>query len=114
MSTVRMTAAQAALSTEIAALMAIHQELGASPEVLTLPAGEAVAVVTEAAQDVGTDPESPAVVLNRQVSAWIPDPDGDTIAVVSVASPSWPDWEHVCDLALGIFDSFGWETGAPA
>lgn len=59
-------------------------------------------------------PAAPAVVLNRQVSAWIPEPDGDTIAVVSVASPSWPDWEHVCDLALGIFDSFGWENGVLA
>jgi hypothetical protein len=111
---VRMTASQSALSTEIAALMTIHQELGASPQVLTLPAGEAVAVVTEEAQDVGTDPAVPAVVLNRQVSVWIPEPDGDTIAVVSVASPSWPDWEHVCDLALGVFDSFGWEDGTPA
>jgi hypothetical protein len=111
---IRMTASGAALSKEIAALMTIHQEQGAAPEVLTLPAGEAVAVVTEEAHDVGTDPASPVVVLNRQVSVWIPEPDGDTIAVVSVASPSWPDWDHICDLALGIVDSFSWEAGAPA
>lgn len=109
-----MTASHASLSTEIAALIKIHQERGDFAQALTLPAGQAVAVVTEAAQAVGKDAESQAVVLSRQVAAWIPQPDGDTIAVVSVASPSWPDWEHVCDLALGIFDSFGWEIGMPA
>lgn len=110
----RMTTSHAAVNTEIAALLEVHEQRGAFAQALTLPAGLAVAVVTEEAQAAGKDADSPAVVLNRQVAAWIPEPDGDTIAVVSVASPSWPDWEHVCDLALGIFDSFGWETGTQA
>ena len=54
----------------------------------------------------------PLPVLQRQLLAWIPDPAGSAVAVVGVASNSWPDWAHVCDLALDVFESVSWDSPA--
>jgi hypothetical protein len=79
-------------------------------EALTLPAGPAVVVVDESMQELPTgEATDPAVILTRRATAWIPDPDGTTVGIVSVISPSWQDWAHTCDLALDVFDSFSWE-----
>jgi hypothetical protein len=51
----------------------------------------------------------PIMLRSRQWTAWIPDPDGTTIAIISVTSPSVPDWPHVADLAADVFDSFAWQ-----
>lgn len=75
---------------------------------IRLPAGPAAVVVTEE-QNVLVVDEVPTRVLTRQLTAWVPDPEGTTIGVVSVMTNSFQDWEHVCGLGLDIFDSFGWE-----
>jgi hypothetical protein len=103
----------------IRGLRDLHTGQGADTvETVTLPAGPAVVVVEESTQELpadggaepGADPGAePAVILTRRATAWIPDPDGTTVAVVSVISPSWQDWAHTCDLALDIFDSVSWE-----
>lgn len=73
-----------------------------------LPIGPAVTLVTEDEQALEYDGEA-VPVLNRQVSLWVPDPDGTTVGVVAVQTNSWQDWEHVCVVAVDIFDSFEWQ-----
>lgn len=77
-------------------------------EQIKLPVGPAIATVTEEENALVMGDE-PIQVLTRQLSAWVPDREGTTIAVVSVMTNSFRDWEHVCTLALDIFDSLGWE-----
>lgn len=94
--------------TAIAGLLDIHEAQGrGTVGRLTLPAGPAVAVVTEQ-QSILHIREASAPLLQRQVAAWLPDPAGSTIAVVSASTNSWRDWEHVCALALDVFDSLEW------
>lgn len=93
----------------IAGLLEVHEAEGrGSVGTLALPAGPAVAVVTEE-QNVLSIGEASAPVLQRQVAAWVPDPHGSTIAVVAVSTSSWRDWEHVCAFALDVFESLEWE-----
>ncbi len=84
-----------------------HQDLTE----IRLPAGPAAVVVTEE-QNVLVVDEVPTRVLTRQLAAWVPDPEGTTVGVVSVMTNSFQDWEHVCALGLAIFDSFDWEPGS--
>lgn len=77
-------------------------------EEIQLPAGPAVATVTEEQNALVMNDER-IHVLTRQLSAWVPDRDGTTIGVVSVTTNSFQDWERICVLALDIFDTFGWE-----
>ncbi|HJP79886.1 MAG TPA: hypothetical protein VJ914_36775 [Pseudonocardiaceae bacterium] len=80
-------------------------------EVVHLSGGEAVIAVDESMQQlVADDATPPAAVLTRKATAWIPDTTGSTIAVVSVISPSWQDWQHTCELAVDLFETFRWET----
>ncbi|WP_141921351.1 hypothetical protein [Halopolyspora algeriensis] len=96
-------------SEAVANLLELHGSSSDSTvEEIRLPVGPAAATVTEE-QNALVMGDEPIPVLTRQLSAWIPDPDGTTIAVVSVMTNSFQDWEHVCTLALDIFDSFGWE-----
>ncbi|HEX3781336.1 MAG TPA: hypothetical protein VHX38_16870 [Pseudonocardiaceae bacterium] len=96
----------------IAGLRDLHAEQGADPvETVALPAGPALVVVDETIQEMPTeDGVESAVVVTRRATAWIPDPAGTTIAVVSVMSPSWQDWAHTCELALDLFETFRWEA----
>ncbi|TCO52811.1 hypothetical protein [Actinocrispum wychmicini] len=73
-----------------------------------LPIGPAVTLVTEDPQALEYEGES-VPILSRQVSLWVPDPDGTTVGVVAVQTNSWQDWEHVCVVAVDIFDSFEWQ-----
>ncbi|MPY80424.1 MAG: hypothetical protein GEV04_18595 [Actinophytocola sp.] len=75
---------------------------------LRLPVGPAVASVTEK-QDKVVVEGYPFPVLTRQLTAWVPDPDGTAIGVVTVTTNSFQDWERVCTVALDIFDTFEWE-----
>jgi hypothetical protein len=75
---------------------------------LHLPVGPAVAVVNEEENALIIE-QTPIPILTRQISAWVPDPDGTTIGVVTATTNCYLDWEHVCVLALEIFDSFEWE-----
>jgi hypothetical protein len=93
----------------IEGLLEIHHSEGRGvPTRHRLPVGPAVAVVTEDHQALEYDGEA-VPVLTRQVSLWVPDPDGTTVGVVAVQTNSWQDWEHVCVVALDIFDSFEWQ-----
>jgi hypothetical protein len=98
------------------ALTGLREIHNADPdaEVLTLDlqVGKAVAVVTEQRNGITTG-EVPVPVLRRQVAAWIPDREGTTVAVVAVSTNNWQDWEHVCRLALAVFESFAWDEGQP-
>ena len=85
------------------------QQTAQAVETLLLPAGEAVAVVEEQLLEIPVDVHEPITMLIRRASAWFPDSRGTTLGMVSVISPSWQDWAHVCDLALDVFDSFTWE-----
>ncbi len=90
-------------------LLELHGESNDSTtEEIRLPVGPAVATVTEEENALVMGDE-PIQVLTRQLSAWVPDRDGTTIAVVSIMTNSFRDWEYVCTLALDIFDSLGWE-----
>lgn len=96
-------------SEAVKGLFELHSESGAEAvERLQLPAGPAIATVTEEQNALVIDGEA-VHLLTRQLSAWVPDRDGTTIAIVSVMTNSFRDWERVCVLALDIFDSFGWE-----
>lgn len=98
------------LQTAIDALVEIHQEKNHdSVERISLPAGPAVAVVDEDPQYLQLGDDS-VPLLQRRVTAWIPDRQGTTIAVISVCTNSWQDWEHVCRLALEIFRSLAWTS----
>ncbi|WP_209706792.1 hypothetical protein [Crossiella equi] len=93
----------------VAGLLEAHRERGDVAQV-TLPAGPAAVVVTEEALALHVG-ELSAPVLRRDVTAWVPDPFGTRLAVISLATNSWQDWDHVCELALALFDSLDW---APA
>lgn len=96
-------------SEAVADLIELHGASNYSTvEEIRLAVGPAVATVSEE-ENALVMGEEPVHVLTRQLSVWVPDPDGTTIAVVSVMTNSFQDWEHVCTLALDIFDSFGWE-----
>jgi hypothetical protein len=90
----------------------LHTQQGKnSVETLTLPVGPAVVVIDEDLQSIPAEEGAdPVAMLTRRATAWIPDPYGTTLGVVSVISPSWQDWAPVCDLALDVFDSFAWEA----
>ena len=92
----------------IAGLLETHQADGhGEPVAIQLPIGPAVAVAVEEKNFLAFDDEK-VPILTRQFSAWVPDPDGTTIGVVSVMTNCWQDWDHVCVLATEIFDSFEW------
>ncbi|WP_157362181.1 hypothetical protein [Haloechinothrix halophila] len=83
-------------------------DAGISVHDLRLPIGPAVASVSEK-QDQVVVGEYPFPVLTRQLTAWVPDPDGTAIGVVTVTTNSFQDWERVCTVGLDIFDTFEWE-----
>lgn len=92
----------------VALLESLKQDPDNTVSEVRLPIGPAVAVVSEEQNQLSLADE-PIVVLTRQVSAWVPDPDGTTIGIATVTTNSYQDWVHVCRLALDIFDSFEWE-----
>ncbi|MGH3805353.1 MAG: hypothetical protein ACRDRU_01640 [Pseudonocardiaceae bacterium] len=95
----------------IAGLRAVcAQDPDTDVQVLQLQAGPALAIVREEPAMIEVGGADPVPLLQRQVLAWIPDPAGSTVAVIGVASNSWQDWSHVCDLALDIFESVSWEN----
>ncbi|MGO1048664.1 hypothetical protein [Crossiella sp. CA198] len=95
----------------LAGLVEAHQARGQlEPNRVRLTAGPAVVTIVEEPMLLHVGEES-APVLRREVTAWAPDPFGTRVAVISLATNSWQDWEPVCGLALDIFDSLDW---APA
>lgn len=97
-------------SSAIDGLLETHgSTLHSGVEKISLPVGPAVAVVDEDPQYLQVGDES-VPILQRRATAWIPDRQGSLIAVISVASNSWQDWEHVCRLAMEIFRSVAWTS----
>ncbi|GAA1966890.1 hypothetical protein [Amycolatopsis minnesotensis] len=95
--------------TAVAGLYEIHKNEGrGTPTLMELPVGPAVALAIQDKNFISVGSERDPV-LTRQFSAWIPDPDGTAIGVVSVLSNSWRDWDRVCVLGVEIFDTFQWE-----
>jgi hypothetical protein len=93
----------------IAGLVEVHTAVGQGEvSQLTLPVGPAVVVVTDERNDVITG-DQVAPVLHRAITAWVPDPDGTTLGVVSVSSNNWRDWQHICQLALAILQTMRWD-----
>jgi hypothetical protein len=92
----------------IAGLLEAHKAEGrGEPVAIQLPVGPAVALAVEEKNFLELGEEK-FPILTRQFSAWVPDPDGTTVGVVSVMTNCWQDWDHVCVLATEIFDSFEW------
>ncbi|HEY0806630.1 MAG TPA: hypothetical protein VGD84_16270 [Pseudonocardiaceae bacterium] len=104
-----LSAGHADVDSAIAGLLEIHRAVGRGTVTrVELPAGPAVVVVDEEQNGI-TIGEQFAPIVHRKITAWVPDPDGSTVAVVSMASNNWPDWAHVCRLALNIFDTLDWD-----
>jgi hypothetical protein len=102
-------AAHAGMAPAIAGLLEIHRASAKNTVAqVELPAGPAVVVVDEDQGGIVIG-DVLAPIVHRKITAWVPDPDGSTVAVVSMASNNWPDWAHVCTLALNIFDTLEWD-----
>lgn len=100
-------------STVIVGLRQVYaQDPSTDTQVLQLPAGPALATIREEPAMITVEGADPLPLLQRQVLAWIPDPIGSAVAVIGVASNCWPDWPHICDLALDVFESVSWESAA--
>jgi hypothetical protein len=98
-------------TTVIAGLREVYaQDPDTDAQVLQLRAGPALATVREEPAMIEIKGADPLPLLQRQVLAWIPDPAGSAVAVIGVASNSWQDWPHVCDLALDVFESASWDN----
>lgn len=79
-------------------------------QAVELDSGQALLVTTERPMTIPTEGREDGVpVLQREVTAWLPDSTGSVLGVISVSSGSWRDWAHVCDLALTVFNSAQWE-----
>lgn len=101
------TSVQAAIS----GLLEIHesQDRGLVRSV-QLDSGPAVTVEGhESAQITMGIPEAETYdMTNHTLTAWIPEPTGPSVIAVSVSSTNSEDWEHVKDLATGVFEGFLW------
>lgn len=86
-----------------------EQQGEASTQAVELQCGQALLVTKELPMTVPVEGQDDVGLLQREVTAWIPDSTGSVLGVVSVLSGSWRDWAHVCDLALQVFDSVHWE-----
>lgn len=93
----------------VAGLLEVHKATGQGEvSKLELPVGPAVAVVTEQQSSI-SDGERSAPILHRAVTAWVPDPGGTTLGVVSVSSNNWVDWPHIARLAVDILRTMRWD-----
>ncbi|HKN99537.1 MAG TPA: hypothetical protein VJX10_20620 [Pseudonocardiaceae bacterium] len=93
----------------VAGLLEVHRAAGQG-EVgqIDLPAGPAVTVVTEQLSGI-SDGEQSAQIRHRAITAWVPDPGGTTLGVVSVSSNNWVDWPHIARLAVDILRTMRWD-----
>lgn len=96
----------------IAGLIQVHSAIdrGEVSE-LNLPAGRSVVVVSDEENSVTVN-EVTLPVLHRKITAWVPDPGGTTVGVVSFASNNWQDWAHICQLAVQILTTMRWDETA--
>ena len=93
--------------TAIGGLLEIHRKHGYAREI-PLPSGPAVISLREQLTELTVGGAAALRLLRREVTAWVPDPAGTAIGVVSVSSGNWRDWEHVCDFMLGLCDTLEW------
>jgi hypothetical protein len=101
------TAVQAAVS----GLLEIHETQNRGVvRAVQLDSGPAVTVEARETVQITMGEQAPEIydITQHTVTAWIPDPTGTCVVAVSVSSTNSDDWEHVQDLAGGIFDGFLW------
>lgn len=102
-------AGHADVESAVAGLLEIHRAAGQGDvSKLSLPVGPAVVVVTEEQNGVFVG-QAALPVLHRKITAWVPDPGGTTVGVVSVSSNNWQDWEHICRLTVDILGTMRWD-----
>jgi hypothetical protein len=99
----------ATIDTAIAALHQAQRATATGPvEIADLQAGPAV--ITQSATpdclDLGDD--GTMEIVSHAITAWIPGPGA--ILGIAVTSNTAEDWDHVGDLARGIFDTVEWDT----
>jgi hypothetical protein len=96
----------------VAGLIEIHKATGQGRvDKLDLPAGPAVTVVTEQASTMSNG-ERTVGIRHRAITAWVPDPGGTTLGVVSVSSNNSVDWPHIERLAVDILRTMRWDDEA--
>lgn len=94
----------------IEGLLEVHRSQARGDVVeLTLPIGPAVGVLVEEQDRALAVGDEAFPIINRTITAWVPDQDGTAVGVVSISTNSWRDWQHVCTLALDVFDTFEWQ-----
>jgi hypothetical protein len=109
LSSLCLPAGHADVESAVAGLLEVHKAAGQGEvSQLELPAGPAVTVVTEQQSSIG-DGEQSAPVLHRAATAWVPDPGGTTLGVVSFSSNNWVDWPHIARLSVDILRTMRWD-----
>jgi len=93
--------------TAVAGLLEIHRQHGRAREI-PLPGGPAVISLGEQSAELTIGDAAPLRLLRREITAWVPDPAGRAIGVVSVSSNNWQDWEYVCEFLLGLCETLEW------
>ncbi|MGH3633979.1 MAG: hypothetical protein ACRDTS_07785 [Mycobacterium sp.] len=106
----RMAASNESNTVTLSGLRELHErEPNSRVMEIEIQAGRCIAVVKEFFQSIPADEDKMYIVSARQVTVWVPNPDGSSIAVVSIISNSIRDWPNVCDTALDVFNSIAWE-----
>lgn len=112
LSSMCLPAAHDNIESAVAGLVQVHSAIGRGEvSELTLPAGRSVVVVSDEENSVTVN-EVTLPVLHRTITAWVPDPGGTTVGVVSFASNNWQDWTHICRLAVQILVTMRWDETA--
>lgn len=83
-----------------------HSSDGRS-EVVDLPAGRAAIRASRLPSEILVEGES-VPVIQHAIVAWIPDPTNSCVVGIAVSSNNTEDWDHVEDLARGVFETFEW------
>ncbi|RZS39342.1 hypothetical protein EV193_104559 [Herbihabitans rhizosphaerae] len=84
---------------------------GTEAERVQILAGTALITTSEETQTVPIEAAEPVVLRGRRITCWIPSPTRSTVGLISVFSHSWPDRDHVRDMAMSIFDTVEWGAG---
>ncbi|QGK71597.1 hypothetical protein GIY23_20585 [Allosaccharopolyspora coralli] len=84
-----------------------RNQSGTEVEQVPLPAGQTV-VTRTASTSTLTANDQTIDVISHAITAWIPNPSGNGLLGVSVTSNNTEDWEDICDMASGLFETVEW------
>lgn len=87
----------------------LRNENAGAPRDFKLPNGPAVLSVGEKPTWL-SDGSTETPLLQRSITLWAPSPAADSVAVISIATNNWPEWEDVCYTALDVFRTLSWEA----